>query len=1369
MAKIIFFSVVWSLIMENEMTRLLLESKQALRLPDALVAGHFNVDEMSFETLLVFAKQLASQLHFYDHQNNKAGTWEPMFCASELAMMAMLKNMDCDRISIEFEEDLKQDPQAAVITILTSLSNINLWYQQLKLSDSEAAFEFCLKISSAVDKKLQPCLQQLQGVVAFLTPEQQQMAEQKIRLFDPIWGDIVSQWQPNSARMDTNQLLPLLQQNFSNVINVVRYLQMGIGVYTLALENRSDHDPSMGLFMAFLKIYRHSQQKLNRFTMRHLDLYYRKILKFEPAPSSPESAYLLFTPTKGLRRAVQIRKGTEFSYGKDSNQQDVIFHLDDDLSLSDAQVKSVFNLYLHRDPLISPESELHYVTQVTQNQLKLEDNANCDFTTFGANGRFGGKSASLAALGFAVSAPVLNLREGHRELSLTIALAEPHPIPSHALYLLNTADSDAEKRDCILAIFTHLLEAEPSLYDGENTADNLLINLSEGQQVEMFLCAEEQQSLIHKNYLLSLLVEAPNEALFYRLLGRLFSRHTLNRIGRHQRNAWLSKADIQQISIKSQEFTETSGLKRLLRLLSQDQLRTFYELYEKMFDIKLSTEEGWLQSKNYRIQPLSKKVDGDEHGAYGFQFIITLTPDLPPITPINAEVHGNQWHCDEGMIQFGIKPLATFFPYSIFRGLILSAIDIDVDVKGITDLVAYNNHGRVDPAKTFVPFGAQPSRYSYLVLGSEEMAQKQIVELEINLNWSDLPSELDGFKTYYAGYDFPFCNDTFKGELEVLRDGSWLKVNPQQSITLFDENTETNRLKSFKVIRSDVANAFKPVGANLKKQAFDYNLKSRNGFIKLQLSEPDIAFGHQQYSTLLTNILVANAHSKKPKPLPNLPYTPSLSRLSVNYRANTVIHLHPQNQKKNLPQHSVTHIHPFGFQQIYPITKHKDLELKYLFPRYAFDGNLFIGIESLTLTGILTLFFHFDEKASLNSSDEESDVQWFYLINNNWLPFSKRQILSDTTFGLTTSGIMTFVLPEGINVENSVMPKGLFWLRASANQSLSSYGRCLSITTHAGKATRQLSGELQSIAQQGLAKWKTLHPVAGLEKVTQARTHFDGKDQENDREFKQRVSERLRHKNRAVTCWDYEHLILQEFAEIDRVKCISNCIFNKQGKQPGHVLIIVRPKVIGCQHQLCDDFNISQNLLNRVQTFISLHASQFVKIDVREPVYESVQVRCAVKFVPGMHAGQMITQLNKDICDFLCPWGESANNSGFGWQLITQDIDSYIRQLSYIKFVTEVSALHIIKRTQQSLPYFQLTDSVTADAIEDRDSNTDIAPSSPWCLLMPYGHQVIELISEEIDHKAKQTGINELEVGGNFIIGGEEGTEQCVEGTQQDG
>ena len=40
--------------------------------------------------------------------------------------------------------------------------------------------------------------------------------------------------------------------------------------------------------------------------------------------------------------------------------------------------------------------------------------------------------------------------------------------------------------------------------------------------------------------------------------------------------------------------------------------------------------------------------------------------------------------------------------------------------------------------------------------------------------------------------------------------------------------------------------------------------------------------------------------------------------------------------------------------------------------------------------------------------------------------------------------------------------------------------------------------------------------------------------------FYVRVSERLRHKARAITIWDYEHLILEAFPLIHKVKCLNH-------------------------------------------------------------------------------------------------------------------------------------------------------------------------------------------------------------------------------------
>ena len=64
--------------------------------------------------------------------------------------------------------------------------------------------------------------------------------------------------------------------------------------------------------------------------------------------------------------------------------------------------------------------------------------------------------------------------------------------------------------------------------------------------------------------------------------------------------------------------------------------------------------------------------------------------------------------------------------------------------------------------------------------------------------------------------------------------------------------------------------------------------------------------------------------------------------------------------------------------------------------------------------------------------------------------------------------------------------------------------------------------------------------VLSLKKVKQPNPSFGGKKQEEDTQLYQRSSERLRHKQRAITSWDYERLILQEFPEVYRLKCLNH-------------------------------------------------------------------------------------------------------------------------------------------------------------------------------------------------------------------------------------
>ena len=76
---------------------------QADRLLPALKENHFLVDEMSFETLLLLAKDIAAQLNFFDLDNNKEGSWELLFTNNEVVVMALILGVDCAGEKIKFQ------------------------------------------------------------------------------------------------------------------------------------------------------------------------------------------------------------------------------------------------------------------------------------------------------------------------------------------------------------------------------------------------------------------------------------------------------------------------------------------------------------------------------------------------------------------------------------------------------------------------------------------------------------------------------------------------------------------------------------------------------------------------------------------------------------------------------------------------------------------------------------------------------------------------------------------------------------------------------------------------------------------------------------------------------------------------------------------------------------------------------------------------------------------------------------------------------------------------------------------------------------------------------------------------------------------
>ena len=56
----------------------------------------------------------------------------------------------------------------------------------------------------------------------------------------------------------------------------------------------------MALFIAFLLIFKHAQDHINTLTQRHLDFYFKDVLKLKAKSAVPDQVHLIFKAAKNI-------------------------------------------------------------------------------------------------------------------------------------------------------------------------------------------------------------------------------------------------------------------------------------------------------------------------------------------------------------------------------------------------------------------------------------------------------------------------------------------------------------------------------------------------------------------------------------------------------------------------------------------------------------------------------------------------------------------------------------------------------------------------------------------------------------------------------------------------------------------------------------------------------------------------------------------------------------------------------------------------------------------------------------------------------------------------------------------------------------
>ena len=186
--------------------------------------------------------------------------------------------------------------------------------------------------------------------------------------------------------------------------------------------------------------------------------------------------------------------------------------------------------------------------------------------------------------------------------------------------------------------------------------------------------------------------------------------------------------------------------------------------------------------------------------------------------------------------------------------------------------------------------------------------------------------------------------------------------------------------------------------------------------------------------------------------------------------------------------------------------------------------------------------------------------------------------------------------------------------------------------------------------------------------------------------FYTRVSERLRHKDRAIALWDYERLVLEAFPQIYKVKCLNHTHYepNDSGTgtyrelAPSHVTVVTIPNLQF--PNLRDPLRpyTSLGLLAQIADFLRVRCACFIKLHIRNPQFEEVRVRFKLRLYEGFDETFYPAKLQEAITRFLSPWAfaGSGGSPSFGGKIYKSVLINFVEDQPYVDYVTDFQLFH---------------------------------------------------------------------------------------------
>ncbi|MEL6560025.1 MAG: hypothetical protein AAFQ94_17680 [Bacteroidota bacterium] len=395
----------------------------------ALSPESVQIDGMTVRQKLAFCGHLSEVFTFYNIKGNPDGQWTELINSDLSIFSARILEKDNSQYFSDFssfENAVKSAGneclknlflQKYFNSIFSVLTEINNWF--VKSSRDFYKNDIYNLLAESIEVEGRALLADIYKIYFGYCENHSNFKNQGLKIFSTLTKEWHFEPFPYLLDEELQQYVKISSfLNNSKVIGdqIFTYLNNLLSEINIIYENslkRNDIAPHIGLLITFLDLFEHTNSNLNQLTAKHLNFYYRDVLKLSAKKAVADKAFLSLVLAKD-KPSVSLPVNTLFKAGNTADDQPVTFGSLQAIDVNGSIISQYYACYFNAVDTLSKNGPGAFKEQIKQ------------FNTVGLQEWSLMKGSEQQALkpemGFAFSSTDLFLAEGERNITLTFTI-----------------------------------------------------------------------------------------------------------------------------------------------------------------------------------------------------------------------------------------------------------------------------------------------------------------------------------------------------------------------------------------------------------------------------------------------------------------------------------------------------------------------------------------------------------------------------------------------------------------------------------------------------------------------------------------------------------------------------------------------------------------------------------------------------------------------------------------------------------------------------------------------------------------------------------------------------------------------------------